>query len=154
MALPRPLLAVLLLTLPAGGAADPRPAGVRAMRVIRVPLRSMTVVSMPRPVTRWKESRGGKCIVRSQIAAAIVSDARSVDFILRDRTRHRALLQNSCPALDYYSGFYLKPTADGNICRDRDAVHDRSGSECQIDAFRKLTPAKMAPARPKPARTR
>ena len=95
---------------------------------------------MPLPTTGWKESRGPRCVTRGDLMAAIVSGPRNVDFILRDRTRVRARLQNSCPALDYYSGFYLKPTEDGRVCRDRDAVHARSGGACEIDAFRRLSP--------------
>lgn len=113
---------------------------VRSQRVIRVPLQPMQALPMPRPMPEWKESRGAKCISPAQIAAAAVNGPKSVDFTLTDRTLLRAKLQNSCPALDYYSGFYLKPGADGMVCQDRDAVHARSGGECQIDAFRKLTP--------------
>lgn len=108
-------------------------------RVLRIPLQPMSALPMPRPMPRWKEGRGPKCIARAQIAAAKVSGSGKVDFILKDRTLIRAQLQNSCPALDYYSGFYLQRTSDDKICRDRDAVHARSGGACQIDAFRKLT---------------
>lgn len=141
---PKLILAAALGVLTAGGVADARqPAGrasaYQASRVLRIRLTPTAAVPMPQPV-EWKEGRGPKCIARGQIAAAIVSAPKNVDFIMRDRTRQRARLQRSCPALQFYEGFYLKPTGDGFICRDRDAIHDRSGSECEIDAFRKLTP--------------
>lgn len=107
--------------------------------MLRIPLRPMASFPMPLPTPAWKESRGPRCVARGDLMAASVDSEKNVDFILRDRTRVRARLQNSCPALDYYSGFYLKPTADGRICRDRDAVHARSGGACEIDVFRRLT---------------
>lgn len=114
----------------------------REQRAIRIPLRPFVALPVPRPSAEWKEGAAPKCVAHDSIAAATINGLNSVDFILRDRTRLRARLQNSCPALDYYQGFYLKPTADGKICQDRDSVHARSGGECQIDRFRALTPVK------------
>jgi len=48
----------------------------------------------------------------------------------------------ACPALDFYSGFYLRPSADGQVCADRDTVHARSGGQCGIERFRTLVPRK------------
>jgi hypothetical protein len=62
----------------------------------------------------------------------------SVDLIFRDRSRIRARLERSCPALDYYHGFYLSPTKDGQICADRDTIRSRMGGQCGIDKFRSL----------------
>ena len=133
---------VAILSLGGGDSAGAQRIVITRQQVVRIPLTPMTALPMPDPTAAWKESRGPKCIARSDIAAASVNGLKSVDFILRDRTRHRARLQNNCPALDYYQGFYLKPTTDGKICQDRDAVHARSGGECQIDRFRKLSPVK------------
>ena len=135
--------ALLALTLAFAGAgiADAQRITITRQRDVRVPLQPLRSLPMPRPVPGWKEGRGPRCIDRDQIVAASIIELKSVDFILRDRTRHRARLENDCPALDYYQGFYLKPTADGKICQDRDAVHARSGGACEIDRFRKLTPA-------------
>jgi hypothetical protein len=131
-----------LLSLTGAELAVAQRVTIMRERVIRIPLQPMRSLPMPRPLVRWKEGRGPKCIARDQIVVAAVTGPGNVDFILRDRSRHRAQLQNSCPALDYYQGFYLKPTNDGKICQDRDAVHARSGGECEIDRFRRLTPAK------------
>ena len=111
---------------------------IREQTVIRVPLRPLPIVPLPSPAAEWKEVRGPKCLDRASIAGAMLFNSKAVDFILRDQTRMRARLQNSCPALDYYAGFYLKPTADGRICQDRDAVHARTGGECRIERFRML----------------
>ncbi|HZF43221.1 MAG TPA: hypothetical protein VEZ48_07405 [Sphingomonadaceae bacterium] len=141
MRLPFVIIAALV-SLFTAGVAEAQRVVVTREQVRRIELRSLRALPVPQPPTRWNEGRGPKCIARSEIVGASVDAQKSVDFILRDRSRHRALLQRSCPALDYYGGFYLKPTEDGKICQDRDAVHARSGGECEIDRFRKLTPAK------------
>lgn len=113
--------------------------------IIRVPARrSRRYVAnddTPSAPPRFKERKGPKCINASAIGAAAVTAPDSVDFILKGGRRVRARLEEACPALDYYSGFYVKPPADGRICADRDSIHTRSGGDCQIDKFRILTPS-------------
>jgi hypothetical protein len=75
------------------------------------------------------------------VGGALVSQD-SFDLLLRDRTRVRAKLDKSCPALDYYYGFYIRQTADGKICADRDSIRSRMGGQCEIDRFRTLKAAK------------
>jgi hypothetical protein len=86
----------------------------------------------------WKEKGGPKCVPARSIIAATAFSQKSVDLILRDRTRLRARLERSCPALDYYYGFYVTPNPDGLICADRDSIRSRVGGECGIDRFRSL----------------
>lgn len=148
----RPLLAataLLVAALPVGvvaQSASVRRLTISEQRVVRIPLRS-TAVPLPKAGAEDKETRGPKCVARSKIVGASLNGLKSIDFTLRSGTRLRARLKNSCPAIDYYAGFYLNPTVDGEICSDRDAVHARSGGECQIDIFRKLTPKGAQPNR-------
>lgn len=112
--------------------------------IIRVPARrsrryAATHDDTPPPL-RFKDHKGPKCIDASSIGGAAITAPDSVDFILRGGKRVRAKLEDACPALDYYSGFYVKPPPDGKICADRDSIHTRSGGDCQIDKFRTLTP--------------
>ena len=111
--------------------------------IIRVPARRSKRYTAPdqtRPPPAFKEHKGPKCIDASTIGGAAVTASDSVDFILRGGKRVRAVLQDECPALDYYSGFYFQAPADGKLCADRDSIHTRSGGDCQIDKFRALTP--------------
>jgi hypothetical protein len=132
-------LALLLL-----GAAPPAPAPVgrysqvivREQLVVRIPAEA---ISPPVPI-RWKESKGPKCVPWRMLAGAAVMAPASVDFVLRDNRRIRAKLDSSCPALDYYRGFYVTPNPDGQICADRDIIRSRMGGECGIDKFRSLKP--------------
>ena len=129
------------------GAAPPSPAPVgrysqvivREQLVVRIPAEAM---SAPVPI-RWKEGKGPKCVPARIIVAASVIAPSSVDFVLRDARRIRAKLDSSCPALDYYRGFYIAPNPDGQICADRDIIRSRMGGECGIDKFRSLKPKRV-----------
>jgi hypothetical protein len=138
------MAAAALLPLLVGAAAPP-PAP--ASRYSQVLVREQMVVrigpglrfSEPVPI-RWKEGKGPKCVPARMIAGYAVLAPASVDFVLRDNRRVRAKLDSSCPALDYYHGFYVTPNADGMICADRDVIRSRMGGECGIDKFRSLKP--------------
>lgn len=113
---------------------------VREQIIVRVPMRTRRVAPAVRPVD-WKEGRKGpKCVSAKQIVGASLLGQNSVDLLLRDNSRIRARLESSCPALDYYYGFYISPNPDGKICADRDAIRSRMGGRCEIDRFRTLRP--------------
>lgn len=123
---------------------------VRERFIIRVPLprilrreaaSASAAVAAP-PLTRWKTKKGPACVPLGMLAGAQVSAPASIDLTLKGGGRIRAELEDRCPALDYYGGFYLKPTADGKVCADRDAIHTRAGGACEIERFRRLVPAK------------
>jgi hypothetical protein len=135
-------LALLLAVTPLASAAFAGvPEGVSAFVysehvIVRVPLPR----SAPPLTPRWREGKGPRCIDLGAIAGAAISAPDSVDFVLKGGTRVRAKLDRECPALDYYSGFYLRSAGDARICADRDSVHARSGGACAIDRFRLLKP--------------
>jgi hypothetical protein len=105
------------------------------IRVPRMPVaRSLPV---PKPV-RWEEKKGPKCIPAAALAGAIVTARDRIDLVLRGGKRVRARLDDECRSLDFYSGFYLKPAADGMVCAGRDTFRARSGATCPIGRFRML----------------
>ena len=127
----------------AGAEAQPpeRPSvSVRQQFIIRVQRGPRPPVPRGAAPIEWQERSGPRCVSASRIAGATLLGQNSVDLILRDSSRLRARLENSCPALDYYRGFYVNATADGRICADRDAIRSRAGGECQIDRFLTLRP--------------
>ena len=130
-------LAPLLLL----GAAPPAPSQrygtVIVHEQIYVRVTQGVRITTPPPV-RLKEGRGPKCIPARLIAGYAIVAPASVDFFLRDNRRLRARLDSSCPALDYYRGFYVTPNPDGMVCADRDVIRSRMGGECGIDKFRTL----------------
>ena len=147
-----PLLAAspLLLFLVAPGAAMQPPVGgapepqVRisqhiVIHVPRVTITTATVTAraMPAPMV-WSEKKAAKCVRMDQLAGAAITSTDAVDLVLKEGGRLRARLGNECPALDFYSGFYVKPTRDGMLCAGRDSFRLRSGAECEIEKFRTL----------------
>ena len=112
------------------------------LRLAQLTFRSRVVVRIqsapvPPPVT-FVERKGPRCIPRGSVLGAAILAENGVDFILRGGTRVRARFAASCPALGFYSGFYLTPSADGMICADRDVVRSRAGGECEVQRFRTL----------------
>jgi hypothetical protein len=133
------LLAMLSDAPAEASAADPiqfAQVMIREQILIRVPARA--VPGPAQPVIEWKEEKGPKCVAMSSIAGAGLVGQNSVDLILKDRSRIRARLEKSCPALDYYYGFYIRPSGDGQICVDRDSIRSRVGGQCEIEKFRSL----------------
>ena len=139
--------AALFLLLSASSQEGPPQPRVRGSLIIqhrqiivRVPSVARQTSPAGASLMKWREGRGPHCISAGRLLGATLMRQNSVDLILRDNSRIRAQLQRRCPALDYYRGFYINATEDGRICADRDSIHSRAGGECQIDAFRTLTP--------------
>ncbi len=125
---------------------EPRPVHyaqltVRQQIIVRMPAGPQASAALASPV-EWKEGKGVKCIAASSVAGAAALARDSVDLLLRDRSRVRAKLENRCPALDYYNGFYITPNSDGMICADKQSIRSRMGGQCGIDAFKTLRPVK------------
>jgi hypothetical protein len=138
------LLAFLGLIPALLGMAADRPASQQPQAVRRVIINQELVISIPirpRPTRRmeWVEKKGPKCIDTNQLAGAMWSGPSSIDFILRDRSRVRAVMDDECPALDFYRGFYLHPD-DDRVCAKRETIRKRDGGTCRIERFRRLVP--------------
>jgi hypothetical protein len=61
-------------------------------------------------------------------------------LIMRDHRLVGADLSRSCAARDFYMGFYVTPTADGQLCADRDTIHSRAGTSCTIVQVHEMVP--------------
>ena len=138
--------ALLLLALaPAATSEDAMPNRVDmaqltihqriVIRIPRMPHREPR--SEPKPL-RLIEKKGPKCVPAGALVGAIVQQTDSVDLLMIDGTQVRAQLENDCPALDFYSGMYMKQNEDGLVCARRDSIRSRSGGTCRIDGFRRL----------------
>jgi len=114
---------------------------IRQRVIVRVPVPGPAAAAPP-PITRWRERKGPKCIELDDIGGAQISAPDSVDLILRGGIRLRAELEDECPALDFYGGFYLRPGPEGQICANRDEVRTRSGGQCVIERFKQLVPVR------------
>jgi hypothetical protein len=96
----------------------------------------------PAVQTRWDEKKGPNCIQMTALAGNIVSSPTTIDILLKGGARLRAKLEKTCPSIDFYQGFYVQPSKDGQICTGRDLLHARSGGACEISQFKLLVPSK------------
>jgi len=136
------LLAIFGLFPTLFGAVAQAPAEQQVVRrvvihdevILRIPIRPRQT----RPI-EWIERKGPKCLPTSRIAGAILSGPSSIDFVMRNRQRVRALMDSDCPALDFYGRFYLQPD-DENICAKRETIRSRVGGTCRIEKFKLLVP--------------
>jgi hypothetical protein len=121
--------------------------------IIRIPARPSTLnnfaagesmVQRDRAVpVIWRETKAPKCVAMRSLVGIQAVQRDSIDLITRENQRLRAKLNRGCRALDFYSGFYMKASKDGRLCADRDALHARSGAECEVEKFRLLVPVRV-----------
>lgn len=152
-----PLVRALLL----GGAASTligadAPVGLDGTRWAQLTIHERLIIRIPRvappssavstptnlsrslPPPQWVERGAPKCVAAASLTGAQVGAAGAVDLIVQGTKRLRAKLEEDCPTLDFYSGFYLKPAGDGNVCAGRDMIRSRSGAHCAIREFKTL----------------
>lgn len=120
--------------------------------IIRVPARRSQLndfAAGPAPSRRatelpvvWKEKKAPKCVSMRNIMGMQAVQRDSIDLITRQKQRLRAQLNRGCRALDFYAGFYMQGSKDGQLCEDRDQIHARTGAKCEIDKFRLLVPVR------------
>ena len=128
---------------------------VRGQNQVRVEQHmSIRVVPLSRPVTapppvmldfpqratatRFVERNIGRCLSISAISGVQPDMGSRLILFLRDRRLVSAVLERTCRARDFYSGFYVERTADGQICVDRDTLQSRSGANCKLTRIRQL----------------
>ena len=104
------------------------------------PPRPNMLISPPRRISqpRLVERRMSKCLPASRLAGVQVETGNRLILYLRDRRMVRAELERSCRARDFYSGFYLSTSEDGQLCVGRDTLLSRSGANCKLTRIRQL----------------
>ncbi len=90
----------------------------------------------------WKEKKAPKCVAMRNIMGMQAVQRDSIDIMTRQKQRLRAQLNRGCRALDFYAGFYMQGSKDGQLCEDRDQIHARTGAKCEIDKFRLMVPVR------------
>ena len=109
---------------------------IRNQLVIRVPVRPRRSESQ-----RFSVREGPTCLDSERIAGAKLVGPRAIDFLLEDNSRIRVAMDNACPSLDFYGGFYVQPD-DERLCARRDVIRTRMGASCRIERFHRLVPAR------------
>lgn len=102
---------------------------------------ALTIQLQPRqPSFRVRERRMSNCMPAMGIAAVQpITDGRLL-FYMRDRRLIAANLEKMCSARDFYLGFYMTKTTDGQLCVNRDEIHSRAGTTCMLQGVRELVP--------------
>lgn len=108
----------------------PRPGPVRENLTASLAPRS----SQP----RYLERSIGDCLSVQSIAGVHAEGNNRLLLFLRDRRLISAMLEKSCSARDFYSGFYMENSRDGKLCVDRDQLHARSGAKCEVQRLSQL----------------
>ncbi|MBX9884284.1 MAG: hypothetical protein K2X68_04855 [Novosphingobium sp.] len=124
----------------------PRDAGRDAVAPQVLPFQSVQPVVqplVPQPrsnLVRVRERKAGRCMPALGIAAVQpITDGRLM-FYMRDRRMIAAGLEKACSARDFYLGFYMSKTSDGQLCVGRDAIHSRAGTTCKLKDVREYVP--------------
>jgi hypothetical protein len=87
---------------------------------------------------RFLERKIGRCLSVSGISGVQPDGASRLILFMRDRRMISATLDRACRARDFYSGFYVDRTEDGQLCVDRDTLLSRSGANCKLTRIRQL----------------
>lgn len=87
---------------------------------------------------RISERHAGKCLPIAGIAGVQVGRDNRLMLYLRDRRVISLGLEKGCRAQDFYSGFYVERSQDGQLCVDRDRLQSRSGANCALTRLRQL----------------
>ncbi|HKT86712.1 MAG TPA: hypothetical protein VJQ77_11585 [Novosphingobium sp.] len=88
--------------------------------------------------SRFAERKIGKCLPMAGIAGVQPNGSNRLLLFMRDQRVVSAELERACRARDFYLGFYLARTSDGQLCVDRDTLLSRSGMNCKLTRIRQL----------------
>jgi hypothetical protein len=109
---------------------SPRPQAARPNMLMDLPSRAVG--------PRFLERKIGKCLKVGGIAGVQAAGGNQLLLFMRDQRVVSADLERSCRARDFYSGFYLSRSTDGQLCVDRDTLLSRSGANCKLTRMRQL----------------
>ena len=105
----------------------------------QMPVRRDMFIDVPDDFrVQYLEKKMGKCLSIAGIAGVQPDRGNRLLLYMRDRRLIGAELERSCRARDFYSGFYLSRTEDGQLCVDRDTLLSRSGMNCKLTRMRQL----------------
>ena len=110
-------------------------------RPVTMPPRFMLDMPRQQLAPRFVERSIGRCLSVSSISGVQPETGSRLILFLRDRRMISAVLDRACRARDFYSGFYVERTQDGQLCVDRDTLQSRSGANCKLTRIRQLVDA-------------
>ena len=109
---------------------SPRPQPMRPNMLMDLPNREVG--------PKFLERKVGKCVKVAGIAGVQPDQGNRLLLYMRDQRIISAELERACRSRDFYSGFYLSRSSDGQLCVDRDMLLSRSGANCRLTQIRQL----------------
>lgn len=105
----------------------------------RAPLPRNELADLPeRMPPRLSERRMARCVPVGGISGVQVGRDNRLLLFMRDRRIVSLGLEKACRARDFYSGFYVERSSDGQICVERDRLQSRNGANCALTKMRQL----------------
>lgn len=140
--LPVPSLAPPIITGGVESVFDDIQFQVQTRQRVMIRITPLSRVAPPPPVPVQKAEPQRKvtgetrqCIPLADVAGVKLGQGRTLHLYMRDKRVISTLLERSCQVSSFYSGFYVERPADGMLCAGREALHARSGTDCQLSAF-------------------
>ena len=87
------------------------------------------------PAPAPAEEASVQCISIDDIRDAVIRNDRTIRLRMRGNVYYEMHLQNNCPGLSFYDGFYYRTTPNRQLCGGLDMIMARSGSRCPIESF-------------------
>jgi len=94
--------------------------------------------NLARKAESYKEEKIGDCVAIGAIRAVYPSKENRLLLFMRDRRVLSASLERTCHAEDFYSGFYVERSEDGQLCARRDKLQSRAGASCRMSRLNRL----------------
>lgn len=88
--------------------------------------------------TTFEEVEMERCVPMSGISGVQTGTGNRLLLFLRDDRIVSINLERTCRARDFYSGFYIERSEDGQLCVGRDELLSRSGAKCEVERMREL----------------
>ena len=89
--------------------------------------------------TNYEEEKLDGCIAIAGIAGVQPAPQQNrLLLFMRDRRILSAALERACNPRDYYSGFYIERSEDGQLCARRDLLQSRAGASCKVAQLNRL----------------
>ena len=79
-----------------------------------------------------------QCISIDDIRDSVIRNDRTIHLRMRGNLYYEMRLQNTCPGLSFYDGFYYRTTPNRQLCGGLDMIMARSGSRCPIESFTRI----------------
>ena len=109
---------------------SPQPEANRNSLLAQLPARGLT--------TRFEEREMERCLPVNRISGVQTGNGNRLLLFLNDNRIVSVNLERACRAREFYSGFYVEKSEDGQICVDRDELQSRSGARCEVERMRQL----------------